>query len=43
MINFKRHRFEKDIILLCVQWYLAYSLSYRNLDEIMCERGGALG
>lgn len=39
MISFKGHRFEKDIILTCVRWYLAYSLSYRNLEEMMAERG----
>src|SRR5512135_2263841 len=39
MINFKGHRFEKDIILLCVRWYLAYPLSYRTLEEMIEERG----
>lgn len=39
MIDFKGHRFERDIILLCVRWYLAYPLSYRNLAEMMAERG----
>jgi putative transposase len=39
MIDFKGHRFEKDLILLCVRWYLAYPLSYRNLKEMMLERG----
>ena len=39
MIDFKGHRVEKDIILLCVRWYLAYPLSYRNLEEMMKERG----
>ncbi len=39
MIDFKGHRFERDIILLCVRWYLAYPLSYRNLAEMMEERG----
>jgi putative transposase len=39
MIGFKGHRFEKNIILLCVRWYLAYPLSYRNLEEMMEERG----
>ena len=39
MIDFKGHRFERDIILLCVRWYLAYPLSYRNLKEMMEERG----
>jgi len=36
---FKWKHFSKDIILLCVRWYLKYSLSYRNLKEIMMERG----
>ncbi len=27
------------IILLCVRWYLRYSLSYRDLAEILAERG----
>jgi transposase, IS6 family len=32
---------EAEIILLCVRWYLRYSLSYRNLEEMMAERGHA--
>jgi len=39
MIDFKGSRFEKEIILLNVRWYLAYPLSYRNLEEMMAERG----
>ena len=39
MIDFKGHRFEKDIVLTCVRRYLAYSLSYRNLEDMMEERG----
>jgi IS6 family transposase len=27
------------IILLCVRWYLRYSQTYRDLEEIMSERG----
>ena len=42
MIDFKGHRFEQDIILTSVRWYLAYPLSYRNLEEMMAERGGEL-
>jgi putative transposase len=38
MINFKGHRFEQDIILICIHWYLAYPLNYRNLKEMMTER-----
>jgi IS6 family transposase len=36
---FKWKHYEKEIILLCVRWYLKYPLSYRNLEEIMAERG----
>jgi len=36
---FKWRHFESEIILLCVRWYLRYSLSYRDLEEIMRERG----
>jgi transposase, IS6 family len=36
---FKWRHFESEIILLCVWWYLRYSLSYRDLEEMMLERG----
>ena len=36
---FKWRHFQGEIILLCVRWYLRYALSYRNLEEIMIERG----
>ena len=36
---FKWRHFEAEIILLCVRWYLRYALSYRDLEEMMCERG----
>src|SRR2546422_3082962 len=36
---FKWRHYEADIILLCVRWYLRYSLSYRDLEEMMRERG----
>jgi IS6 family transposase len=35
----KWRHFQAEIILLCVRWYLRYSLSYRDLEEIMQERG----
>jgi len=35
----KRLHYPLDVILLCVRWYLAYSLSLRNLEEMMAERG----
>ena len=36
---FKWCHFEADSILLCVRWYVRYSLSYRDLEEMMRERG----
>ncbi len=36
---FKWRHFQADLILLCVRWYLRYSLSYRDLEEMMLERG----
>ena len=37
--KFKWKHFSKDIILLCVRWYLKYNLSYRDLKEMLAERG----
>ena len=39
MISFKGKHSEREIILTCIRWYLAYALSYRDLEEIMLERG----
>jgi transposase, IS6 family len=39
MSVFKRRRFPTEIILLCVRWYCKYAISYRDLAEIMQERG----
>jgi putative transposase len=36
---FKSRQFDRSVILLCVRWYLAYSLSLRDLEEMMAERG----
>jgi transposase-like protein len=37
---FKWRHFQGAIILLRVRWYLhPYSLSYRDLEEMMLERG----
>ena len=40
--HFKGIQFEKDIILWGVRWYVAYPISYRQLEEIMGERGVAV-
>ena len=36
---FKHKHFKSEIILLCVRWYLRYALTYRDLVEMMAERG----
>jgi transposase-like protein len=36
---FKWRHFEAEVILLCIRWYLRYALSYRDLEEMMLERG----
>jgi transposase-like protein len=37
-MNFKGSHFEKEIILWGVRWYVAYPISYRQLEEMMGER-----
>ncbi len=39
MIDFKGSHFEKEIILWGMRWYVAYPISYRQLEEMMAERG----
>lgn len=39
MLDFKWRHFEKDIILASVRWYCSYPLSYRQIEELMDERG----
>jgi transposase-like protein len=39
MIEFKGSHFERDVILWGVRWYVAYPISYRQLEEMMEERG----
>ena len=36
---FKGRHFDQEIIVLCVRWYLRYKLSFRDLAEMMAERG----
>lgn len=38
VISFKCRHFKQDIILMLVRWYLAYSLSYRDVEELALER-----
>ena len=36
---YRKHLFDAEIIALCVSWYISYKLSYRDLVEMMAERG----
>jgi transposase-like protein len=35
---FKWRQFEPELILLAVGWYLRFSLSYRDVEELLAER-----
>jgi transposase, IS6 family len=37
--DFKWRKFEGEIILWAVRWYCKYVISYRNLQEMIAERG----
>ena len=39
MISFKGMRNAPDIIITAVRWYISYKLSYRDVEEMMAERG----
>ena len=39
MSGFAGFRFPPEVILLAVRWYLRYGLSYRDLEELLAERG----
>ena len=39
---FRYRHFEQDLIVLCVRWYVTYRLSYRDLAQMMAERGIAV-
>lgn len=42
MISFKGAQYPKDVILFAVFFYVRYGVSYRDLEEIMSERGVAV-
>ena len=37
--SFAGFRFPQDVILVAVRWYLRYGLSYRDVEELLAERG----
>jgi transposase-like protein len=36
---FAGRHFDREVIILCVRWYLRFKLSLRDLLEMMAERG----
>src|SRR6201995_2208917 len=36
---FRKRQFEPTVIVTCVRWYLRFSLSLRDLEGLMAERG----
>ena len=39
MIDFKGAQYPKEVIIYAVFFYVRYAVSYRDLEEIMAERG----
>jgi transposase-like protein len=39
VVDFKGNHFEREIVLWDMRWYVAYPISYRQLDEMMEDRG----
>ena len=37
--GFSGFRFSPDVIIVAVRWYLRYALSYRDVKELLAERG----
>ncbi|OHV30411.1 hypothetical protein BCD49_33725 [Pseudofrankia sp. EUN1h] len=37
--EFAGFRFPPEVIVLAVRWYLRYGLSYRDVEELLSERG----
>ncbi len=40
---FKGRHFDREIIILGVRWYLRFNMSFRDLVEMMAERGLSIG
>jgi putative transposase len=39
----KRMHYPLEVMLTCVRWYVAYSLTLRHIEEMMAERGVFVG
>jgi transposase-like protein len=38
-LDFKRRHLQPEVILMLIRWYVAYALSYRDVQELAAERG----
>jgi putative transposase len=38
-MKFSGRQFRKDVSLTTIRWYLRYKLSYRDIEELIAERG----
>jgi transposase-like protein len=43
MLAFKWRQFAGGVILWAVRWYCRYGISYRELEEMLSERGVTVG
>jgi hypothetical protein len=41
--DFKGRHFRGEIVLWAVRWYCRYGISYRDLEQMMAERGVSVG
>ena len=39
---FEGRHFDREVIILCVRWYLRFKLSFRDIEKMMAERGLSL-
>ena len=39
---FAGRHFDREVIILCVRWYLRFPLSYQHVRELLAERGIAV-
>ena len=39
VVDFNGSHFEREVVLWGVRWYVAYPISYRQLEEMMEDRG----
>ena len=38
-LSFANKQFPSATMLMAIRWYLAYKLSYRNIEQLLAERG----